>query len=134
VSTALLDRPPLLADRRADLGLGVFDPWVGIGESEDVVVSGLVALEPLLAYARDVHEHCGAVLRSLDPAELDEAPDASTRLVERADVPVEQLAWFHSLWQGRSVGWLVRWECIGHVQNHLGEMISVRNRLGLSPF
>jgi hypothetical protein len=28
----------------------------------------------------------------------------------------------------------VRWACIGHVQNHLGEMVSVRNRLGLSPF
>jgi hypothetical protein len=134
VSAAILDRAPLLAERRGELGLGVFDPWVGIGETEDVVVTGLVALEALLDYARDVHERAGAWLRSMDPADLDLVPDSSARLVERAGVPVEPVAWFHSLWQGRPVGWLVRWACIGHVQNHLGEMVSVRNRLGLSPF
>jgi hypothetical protein len=134
VSTAILDREPLLAVHRADLGLGVFDPWVGIGETEDVVVTGLVALEPLLAYARAVHERCGTWLRSLDPAVLDDVPDASARLVERAGVGVDVLAWFHALWTDRPIGWLVRWACIGHVQNHLGEMVSVRNRLGLSPF
>ena len=28
----------------------------------------------------------------------------------------------------------LQWEAIGHRINHLGEMVSVRSRLGLSPF
>ena len=29
---------------------------------------------------------------------------------------------------------MVQWETIGHVHGHIAEMISVRGRLGLSPF
>jgi hypothetical protein len=32
------------------------------------------------------------------------------------------------------VAWLVQWPVIGHGNAHVGEMISVRNRLGYSPF
>ena len=27
-----------------------------------------------------------------------------------------------------------QWEAVGHELNHLGEMVAVRNRMGLSPF
>jgi hypothetical protein len=38
------------------------------------------------------------------------------------------------MWDGKPTAWFVQWEAVGHVQGHLGEMISVRSRLGLSPF
>jgi hypothetical protein len=38
------------------------------------------------------------------------------------------------MWGGQSLGFLVRWPLIGHITNHVGEMISTRNQQGLSPF
>jgi hypothetical protein len=38
------------------------------------------------------------------------------------------------MWKDKPVGWFAQWEAIGHRLNHLGEMVSVRSRLGLSPF
>ncbi len=38
------------------------------------------------------------------------------------------------MWEGKPASFFVSWEDIGHGLNHLGEMVSVRNRLGLSPF
>ena len=42
--------------------------------------------------------------------------------------------WLHDMWTDKPVGWFVQWECIGHGHTHVGEMVSVRNRMGLSPF
>jgi hypothetical protein len=38
------------------------------------------------------------------------------------------------MWAGQPVSFFVQWEVVGHRLNHLGEMIAVRGRLGLSPF
>jgi hypothetical protein len=65
---------------------------------------------------------------------FDTVPDAPRRLAEVAGIPADDLAWLHSMWAGRTVGWFVQWECIGHGITHVGEMVSVRNRMGLSPF
>jgi hypothetical protein len=29
---------------------------------------------------------------------------------------------------------MVQWPVIGHTNTHVGEMVSIRNRMGLSPF
>ena len=42
--------------------------------------------------------------------------------------------WLYAMWRDKPGAWFVQWEAIGHVQGHVGEMISVRSRLGLSPF
>ena len=44
------------------------------------------------------------------------------------------MPWLYRMWAGKPTTWFVQWEAIGHRVNHLGEMVSVRNRLGLSPF
>jgi hypothetical protein len=38
------------------------------------------------------------------------------------------------MWAGKPMSFFVRWEVIGHLANHTGEMIATRNRMGLSPF
>ena len=55
-------------------------------------------------------------------------------MADLAGVTREAVPWLHAMWQGKPGGWFVQWEAIGHVQGHVGEMVSVRNRLGLSPF
>ena len=44
------------------------------------------------------------------------------------------MPWLYAMWSAKPASWFVQWEAIGHRVNHLGEMVSVRNRLGLSPF
>jgi hypothetical protein len=38
------------------------------------------------------------------------------------------------MWSSRDLGWLVRWELLGHPLGHVAEMISIRSRMGLDPF
>ena len=38
------------------------------------------------------------------------------------------------MWLDRPVWWLLQWPVLGHGNAHVGEAISVRNRMGLSPF
>jgi hypothetical protein len=134
LSTAILGQPPAMVEHRAALGLEVFDPTVGIGEEEDGVLTALVDLAALERYADAVHDATAAWLDVVDLGELDAVPPSSARLVEQAGVPVEALPWFHAMWDAKPVAWLVRWECIGHPMNHVGELVALRNRMGLSPF
>jgi len=60
--------------------------------------------------------------------------NVAENLARFGNVPVEAVPWLHAMWTGKPVSWFVGWECSGHVLNHIGEMVSVRNRLGLSPF
>jgi hypothetical protein len=61
-------------------------------------------------------------------------PPTGTRIAELAGVTPEAVPWLHSMWTGKPNAWFLQWEAIGHRQGHLGEMVSVRSRLGLSPF
>ncbi len=64
---------------------------------------------------------------------LDETPDTTSALKD-AGVPTDTFDWLYRLWGDKPVSFLVRWPLMGHVGNHVGEMIATRNRLGLSPF
>ncbi len=61
-------------------------------------------------------------------------PDAAKGLDELAGVAEEAAPWLFRMWDGKPASFFVSWEDIGHGLNHLGEMVSVRNRMGLSPF
>ena len=61
-------------------------------------------------------------------------PDAAKGLGEIAGVDEAAVPWLYKMWDGKPASFFVSWEDIGHGLNHLGEMVSVRNRLGLSPF
>lgn len=125
---------PLLATWRADIGLAGFAPAGGLGEAEDPAITAATDLDALTAYAAAVHEATGGWLATADLADLPDVPPAGSRIAELAGVTVDAVPWLHSMWAGKPAGWFLQWEAIGHRQGHLGEMVSVRSRLGLSPF
>ncbi len=133
VAGVVRGRDPLLLSRRGALGLRRMAPHHGLGETELPELSEALALDELLGYSRDVHAATASWLASMDLASLDQVPPASARL-EELGVSAANVPWLHQMWEGSDAGSLVRWEAIGHVHNHVGEMISVRSRLGLSPF
>jgi len=134
VSTACRALPPRRATWQADLGLGAFPAHAGLGEAEDLEVTVSVDLAALASFATEVHDDVQDWLAVSDASAFDDVPPATHRIEELAGISAASVPWLHTMWQGKSVGWFVRWESIGHRQGHLGEMISVRNRLGLSPF
>ncbi len=124
----------MLDDWRDALGLGGLDPAVGLAEAEPVELTAALDLEPLGAYLRAVHDvdRRAASPRSTRPRwrRPPTAPAGSPRPAStEAAVP-----WLYRMWADKPAAWFVQWEAIGHRVNHLGEMVSVRNRLGLSPF
>ena len=46
----------------------------------------------------------------------------------------DEFPWLYSMWAGKALWWFVQWPVIGHGHAHVGEAISLRNRMGLSPF
>jgi len=81
------------------------------------------------AHAQEILAAARAVLPGVD---LDARPDAAGML-RRSGVPHETFSWLYEQWEGQPAAFFVRWPLVGHVQNHLGEAIATRNRLGLSP-
>jgi hypothetical protein len=65
---------------------------------------------------------------------FDTVPDTSRRLMNKANLSVDDVGWLHRMWADKPVWWLVQWPVVGHGHAHVGEAISVRNRMGLSPF
>lgn len=134
VATAVQGEPPALAGWRDRLGLGAFAPHDGLGEAEQPEVTAALEVAELVPYVRAVHEATATWLETVDLHLLDHPAAASTALEEVAGVTESAVPWLHHQWDGREVGMLVGWEAIGHVHAHVGEMISVRGRMGLSPF
>jgi hypothetical protein len=134
VSTAIRDHPTLLSTRRERLGLMEAPAWAGLPETEDPSVSRALDLDELERYVSSVYDTTAAWLDTWSIAAFDSVPDSSRRLVEVAGIPPDELGWLHTMWDGKPMGWFVQWECIGHGFTHVGEMVSIRNRMGLSPF
>jgi hypothetical protein len=130
----LQGQSPLVDAWRDRLGLAGVEPHRGLAESEDPGVVAAVDAAALHEYAAAVHTATAQWLRDVDLAVLDDVPAASARLATFGGVTTDAVPWLHSMWDGRPVSWFVQWECTGHVLNHIGEMVSVRNRMGLSPF
>lgn len=125
---------PLMTARREALGLARFAPVIGIGEAEVEGTADAVDPIALVSYARDVHARTAEWFAGLELGELDTVADASSGLSELAGIGRDDADWLHDMWTDKPVGWFVQWECIGHGHTHVGEMVSVRNRMGLSPF
>jgi hypothetical protein len=104
----------------------------GLEEAEQPWATGL---DPVVvdAYLGAVLANGRRFLSDLRPDDLDRAPDVEDGL-SAAGVPGEQFGWLYRMWQGQPVAFFVRWPIIGHVGNHIGEMVATRNRMGLSPF
>lgn len=133
VNAVLRRRSPVLHGWRERLGLEDGAAHVGLAEAEPVELTAALDREELVAYANAVHERTQAWLGTVDATALDAVPDAAAGL-SAAGVEQPAVPWLFGMWSGRPASWFVQWEAIGHRVNHLGEMVSVRNRLGLSPF
>ncbi len=133
VNAVLADRPTVLSEQRDRLGIGALPPDVGLGEAEQPQLTAALDLAALVPYARAVHDRATRWLATMDPTSLSAAVPGGERLAA-AGVSEAAVPWLYRMWDGKPAAWFVQWEAIGHRVNHLGEMVSVRNRLGLSPF
>ncbi len=133
IAAAVRGRPPVLVEWRDRLGLSGAEPHDGLGEAEQPEVTEALLLDEIAAYARSVQSATSTWLTTVDLAALDGATDASSHLEDQG-VTASAVPWLHRMWDAKPVGWFVRWEAIGHVHGHVGEMVSVRSRLGLTPF
>ena len=132
VSTAVRDHEPLFVAHRAALGLDGADAWAGLPEHEDRGISLVVDPARLVEYLEAVFD---ATRQSqLGSMALDTVPDTTERLERLAGITAADVDWLHRMWADRPVWWLVQWPVLGHGNAHIGEAISVRNRLGYSPF
>jgi hypothetical protein len=63
---------------------------------------------------------------------LDEVPDATSRLAAIPAIVPSEGGWIHEEWMGKPARYFVRTVVIAHGYLHLGEMRSVRSRLGIN--
>ena len=113
-------------------GEGFLHEWGGLEESEP---EWSTDLDPLEVEVRVV-EVIDRIVDLLEQQSLDELdePIRVADAFERAGVNPDHYAWLARMWTDQSNSFLVRWPLLGHVGNHIGELVAVRNRLGLSPF
>ena len=135
LNTAVRNHDPLLAEHRAALGLSGFAPGAGLSESEDRDVTAALNLTELRSYATTVAATTAAWIADVPMMAFDTIPASSYRLEHIAGIPADgPWKWLHAMWNDKPVAWFVQWECVGHGHTHVGEMTSIRNRMGLSPF
>jgi hypothetical protein len=119
------------------VGASAFAPGTGLAEGDDRAAAAALDPEAVVAYVDAVWDATTAWLASLPSAdlavELDRVPDASGALA-RLDVSNTDYDWLHRMWDGKPVAFHVQWEAIGHGCNHLGEMVHLRNAMGLGGF
>ncbi len=109
------------------------DTWRGLAENEDHELVTQLDPEAVSQYLLAVIDHTRDWVVDLDPSVLDQAPDPEGAL-QRIGTPEDRFDWLYSMWAGKPASFFLSWEAIGHGYNHLGELISIRNRMGLSPF
>ena len=134
VNVAIRNHPPLFAAHAALLGADPVHPAAGLAEHEDRALTATMPADALTEYVTAVFDATERWIQNLSVPALDDVPPASQRLAELAGVTTARGGWLHELWAGKAVWWLVQWPVLGHGHAHLGELISVRNRLGYSPF
>lgn len=134
LNTAIRNHPPLLSAHRAALGLAALSPAAGLAEHESREVTEALPRLALLAYVDQVNQATTEWISHLSAMALESVPNVAWRLEHKALVSADEVPWLYAMWADKPVAWFVQWECIGHRHNHLGEMTSVRNRLGFSPF
>jgi hypothetical protein len=134
ISSVIAGQQPLRVEWASRLGIRGAPTDQGLGETEVLELTAALALEHLDDYAEAVSDRSRTILDALDIDALEAVPDAANGLGELAGVYEGKAPWLYRMWDGKPTSFFVSWEDIGHGLNHLGEMVSVRNRLGLSPF
>ena len=128
------DHSPLFFEHTGALGVERAGPTAGLSEREDPDLSAALDLDALVIYANAVFDGTATWLERIDTMALDSIPDTGRRLTDSAKLSVDEVGWLHRMWDDKPVWWLIQWPVVGHGHAHVGEAISVRNRMGLSPF
>lgn len=133
INAVVRGAPQVLEDHRAACGAAGLTAADGLAETEAQEITDRLDPLAVVAYHDAVCAATATWLTSLRAVDLDAVPDAGAAL-DAAGVEETAVPWLHRMWEGKPVSFHVRWEAIGHGVSHTGEMVSMRNRMGLSPF
>ena len=114
------------------LGIGD-DLWRGLAEGEDADLVEVLDPEAVGGYALAVVDSTADWLTEHGLPPMDEQP-ATAPALAAIGTPEDRFDWLYSMWDGKPTAWFLQWSAVGHGINHLGELVSIRNRLGLSAF
>lgn len=134
IATAIRNHAPLFLDHRDRLGLADAPTWAGLTEQEHPDQSGAASPDALVDYVNAVFVATATWLDHLSAMALESIPDTRRRFETKAQLSPDEVGWLFAMWDAKTVDWFVQWPVLGHGNAHVGEAISVRNRLGLSPF
>ena len=109
------------------------DLWRGLAEGEDADLVDVLDPEAVGGYTLAVMDATAAWLDTDGLPEMHDRPDTGSAL-EAIGTPEDRFDWLYSMWDGKPAAWFLQWSAVGHGFSHLGELVSIRNRLGLSPF
>lgn len=115
--------------------LGVHEAlWRGLSEGADLDLVDELHAAAVGRYALAVLDE--SIMWLSEAAvlpELDGVPDSGAAL-SALGTPTDDFGWLYSMWEGKPASWFLSWEGVGHITTHTGELVSIRNRMGLSPF
>jgi len=129
---SVIRQSSLVAENHAAL-TDQLGPSIGLAEAEPVGLAQTLDPEAVAAYYEDVYASTKAWIKDADLSALDDTADSASGL-DRVGVSRDDVPWLYNMWEAKPASFFVRWEAIGHGINHLGDLTSVRNRMGLSPF
>lgn len=132
INAVLRRRPAVLDDWMDRVGIAA-DTWRGLAEGQDHELVDQLDPHEVGRYFLAVLDESLAWLAGHPPIDPQAVPDAQGALTE-IQAPVDRFSWLYDMWAGKPVQFFVGWEAVGHGFNHLGELTSIRNRMGLSPF
>ena len=124
----------LLADGWIDkLGVDVTNIGTGLGDDEVEAISAKMDVDACNEYWMTVAGQTSEWLKTIEPAALDEVPDMQARLATiPAMIAGSDNTTATSFWSGRTAGFLLGGTVISHGYIHVGEMNSIRGRIGVS--
>lgn len=113
------------------------DLWRGLAEGADLDLVQVLDPDAVGGYAMEVLDSTIAWVEGDDGTlgldRLDEVPQATDAL-DALGTPSDDFDWLYGMWSGKPRHWFLSWEAHAHVVTHTGELVSLRNRMGLSPF
>ena len=132
VNAVLLGRAQIL-ESFGDVANTPPPPGAGLPEAEDASFTSQLDPDVVIGYHAAVVAATRRWVTTGDLSILDTVVDGPGALTA-AGVSEEDYPWLHRMWGGKTGAFFARWEAALHEINHLGEMVAVRNRMGLSPF
>lgn len=132
INGVLRRRAPVLDEWMDRVGISS-DTWRGLAEGQDHELVDQLDPHMVGQYFVAVLDESLAWLAGHPPLDPRSVPEARTALAE-IQVPVDRFDWLYDMWTDKPAQFFLSWEAVGHGFNHLGELTSIRNRMGLSPF